>query len=573
MKILLKYFKGYYWPSFLGPLFKLMEALLELSIPMIVAYIIDQAIPSGQQGQVLVGIGWMFGLALLGLIFADSAQYLSAKAAVGFTKQMSQDLFDKILHLGAMDIQKQSPSSLINRATSDCLQVQTGLNMFFRLFLRSPFIVMGAFIMALSISPRVTWIFLGMIVTLFLAVGFVVRLSNPKFVAVRKKLDNLVLLARQQVKGVRVIRAFNRQEAEEGEFVEANQSLYQVNLQANNLSILSSPLTYFIVNLCLILILWQGGSWVNTGHIGQGALVALVNYLLSILVELVKLAMVVSTVIRTYTSANRITQVLTLEDEEVVFDYQFVQDKDNLIEAENLEFKFDEEAQPVLKDLSFTLEAGSFMGIIGSTGSGKSVLIDLLMKNYDQTGGILRYNDKRLKLGSRQDLRQDISLVPQKATLFKGTIKSNLLLANPEASDDQMWHALGVAQAASFVKEKGGLDSPVTAFGRNFSGGQRQRLTLARALLKPAEIYIFDDSTSALDYLTESEFQKALKTHYGHKTLVMVSQRTGSVKDANRILVLDEGQQVGFDQHEALLSSSSVYREIHESQEVKEVEG
>lgn len=573
MKILAKYFKGYYLPSFLGPLFKLIEALLELAIPMIVAYIIDQAIPSGQQSQVLVGIGWMFGLAFLGLIFADSAQYLSAKAAVGFTKQMSQDLFEKILNLSPKDILELSSSSLINRVTADCLQVQSGLNMFFRLFLRSPFIVIGAFLMAMNISSRVTWIFLGMIVALFLAVGLVIRLSNPKFIEVRDKLDHLVLLARQQVKGVRVIRAFGRQASEEDEFFNVNHSLYEVNLQANNLSILSSPFTYVIVNLSLIIILWQGGGWVDTGHIGQGALVALVNYLLSILVELVKLAMVVSTVIKTYTSANRISKVLALEDESSDFEYLPVENEANLIEAENLVFGFDRDAQPVLKNLNFSIEAGTFMGIIGSTGSGKSVLIDLLMKNYDPSGGVLKNNPHRMDLKSRKTLRKMMSLVPQKASLFKGTIRSNLLLANPQASDQEMWHALEVAQASAFVEEKGGLEASVTAFGRNFSGGQRQRLTLARALLKPAEIYIFDDSTSALDYLTETAFQKALKEHYGHKTLVMVSQRTGSVKDADRILVLEAGEQVGFDRHEMLLQTCSVYQEIHESQEVKEVEG
>lgn len=571
MNRLLKYFKGYYGPSILAPLFKLIEALLELAVPMIVASIIDQAIPSGQQGQVLAGIAWMFAFAFLGLVFADSAQYLSAKASVGFTKQMNQDLFAKIVNLDAREIQNQSSSSLVNRMTADSLQVQTGLNIFFRLFLRSPFIVFGAFVMALSISSRVTWIFLGMIVALFLAVGLVVRLSNPRFTLARERLDRLVLLARQQVKGVRVIRAFGRQADEEAEFVEANQSLYQTNLQANNVSVLSNPLTYTIVNLSLILILWQGGGWVDSGLLKQGELVALVNYLLSILVELVKLAMVVSTMIRTYTSTSRISQVLALEEEGAAFDFLPVEQEDNLIEAQNLSFAFDEKAEPVLSDLNFALRSGSFLGVIGSTGSGKSVLMSLLMKNYDPTGGRLRLNSHRLKVGSRKEWRQGLSLVSQRASLFKGTVRSNLLLANPQASDEEMWQALDVAQAASFVKEKEGLDTPVTTFGRNFSGGQRQRLTLARALLKPAEIYIFDDSTSALDYLTESEFQKALKTHYRHKTIVMVSQRTGSVKEADQILVLEEGQQVGYGRHEMLLETSEVYREIHESQEVKEV--
>lgn len=569
MRVLLKFFKGYRLPSVLGPLFKLIEALLELTVPLFVATIIDKAIPSQNQTLVLQQIGWLFLIAVLGLLFADTAQYFSAKAAVGFTRQMNQALFNKMMYLGQDQIDTQSPASLINRLSSDSLQVQSGINTFFRLFLRSPFIVIGSMLMAMSISARVTTIFLVMIISLFVVVGLLSRLSNPYFVKVRQNFDKLVQLARQQVQGIRVIRAFNRQADELDEFSQANQDLFNNNLRANNWATMSGPVTYVIVNTALIIILWQGGSWVHLGNIEQGQLVALVNYLLAILVELVKLAMVVATLTKTYNSAQRISQVFHLQEEGAELSLDQVGDGPALLEAKDLSFTYPLAKGPVLSNLNFSILPGEFIGLIGSTGSGKSSLIALFLQAYQISQGHLTYHTDYFHTQDKDSLRQSIAWVPQKARLFKGTVASNLRLANPNASEADMWRALDHAQASEFLREKEGLDTPVQAFGNNFSGGQRQRLTIARALVKPAQLYIFDDSTSALDYLTEAKFHQALRDHYQDKTILMVSQRTHSVQEADKILVLEAGQQMGWGRHQELLQTVEVYREIHESQRVR----
>lgn len=571
---LLKYFKGYRLAAVLGPLFKLVEALLELVVPMIVAVIIDQAIPSGQRDHVLTLISWMFAIAVLGLVFANSAQYFSAKAAVGFTRKVNEAVFHKILSLDQTHVDQASPASLINRVTSDSLQVQTGVNIFFRLFLRSPFIVAGSLVMACLISIRVTAIFSLMILALFIVVAWVARSTTPLFQKVREGIDHLVLLARQDVQGMRVIRAFNQEDRERQVFKAANDGLYQDNLSANNLSVLSGPLTYFIVNLSLIMILWQGGGWVNQGLIQQGQLVALVNYLLAILVELVKLAMVVATLNKSLTSANRISQVLALEGEALYLHQNQEADQGNsqdLLTVKDLSFYYPGSSAPALENINFSIKPGQFIGIIGSTGAGKSALIDLILQNFDYQEGCLQYSNHHFDLSSKETLRQAIAWVPQKPALFRGTVASNLRLANPQASEDEMWQALKWAQAADFVAQKQGLETVVESFGRNFSGGQRQRLTLARALVKNAQLYIFDDSTSALDYLTESAFQAAIGQHLKDKTILMVSQRTHSVKEADNILVLEAGKQLAFNRHDWLLDHNAIYRQIHESQTLKEV--
>lgn len=571
MKRLLQYFKGYQKESILGPVFKLCEALLELTVPMIVARVIDEAIPSGETSQVLRYIFLMIVVGLVGFILAITAQYYSAKAAVGFTRQLNNDLFKKIMALPQAEVDKNSPASLVNRMTSDTFQMQTGVNIFFRLFLRSPFIVIGSLVMAMQIESRVALIFTTMIILLFVVVGGILKLTSPMFTNVRKRLDHLVQLTRQQVKGMRVIRAFRQEAREIEEFKSTNQHLNHEQLKAANGSVLTNPLTYVIVNICLVLIIWQGSQWVNVGSLTQGGLVALVNYLLQILVELIKLTMVISTMNKAMTSAKRVVEVFNLEDEATTFEQNAVTNPQSLYEFNQVQFYYPNTQAPALEQLNFTINKGDFFGIIGSTGSGKSTLIELLTKNYDPTVGQISVNSQLLKTDTRSELRESIALVPQLATLFKGTVRSNLLLANPDASEEAMWQALKVAQADGFIKEKNGLDTKVEAFGRNFSGGQRQRLTLARALVKEAEIYIFDDSTSALDYLTEANFQKALQEHFADKTIIMISQRPHSVLKANQILVLNEGKQIGLGTHAQLLVECPIYREIDQSQKVAEV--
>lgn len=572
MKRLIQYFKGYVKESVLGPLFKLCEALLELIVPMLVAAVIDTAIPSKDHSLLLFYIFAMVVVGIIGFTLSLSAQYFSAKAAVGFTKQLNEALFKKIIYLPQSTVDKMSPASLINRVTSDTFQIQTGINIFFRLFLRSPFIVLGSLMLAVQIDVSMTMIFMLMIILLFLSVFGVLKVTTPMFADVRKKLDRLVQHTREQMKGIRVIRAFRQEEREINEFSSINDQINQQQLKVLNISILTNPLTYIIVNSALILVIWQGGKLVNIGNITQGELVALVNYLLAILVELIKLTMVITVINKSFTSAKRVVEVLNMEEEDIQFEGARILDSTILYQFNNTELQYPNTQVPALRALNFSIKKGEFIGIIGGTGSGKSTLIELITKSYDPTGGEIMINQRMLRTNTRQEVRNLISLVPQTVSLFKGTIRSNLLFANPHASEKDMWHALKVAQAEEFVREKEGLDTIVTAFGRNFSGGQRQRLTIARALIKPAEIYIFDDSTSALDYLTEANFQKDLKAYYGDKTIIMISQRTHSVKAADNILVLNEGQQIDFNTHEVLLENCLIYQEIHQSQQVVEVE-
>ncbi|MBS4455252.1 ABC transporter ATP-binding protein [Tuanshanicoccus lijuaniae] len=571
MKSLTVFFKGYYKESILGPLFKLFEALLELMIPMIVARVIDTALVSQNTSLIIRYIILMLVIGLVGFSFSITAQYFSAKAAVGYTRQLNERLFEKILALPQSAIDTTSPASLVNRLTNDTLQIQSGLNIFFRLFLRSPFIVLGSLVMAVRLEPRVTAVFSGMIILLFIIVGGILYGTAPLFVKVRQTLDRLVQQTRQQMKGIRVIRAFRQEQREIDEFQETNNRLYRQTLFVTNINLLTNPLTYVVVNGALILVLWQGGHWIHEGAIQQGSIVALVNYLLQILVELVKLTMVVTMLNKSYASAKRVVDVLDKADEMEQFDNGTMSDPVALYQFNHVQFTYPNGQSPALHQLDFSIRVGEFFGIIGSTGAGKSAVLELITKTYDATKGSIAINPQLVDVASRKRVRQSISLVPQSATLFQGTVRSNLQMAYPDASEAMMWQALEVAQAADFIRKKRGLDTPVTAFGRNFSGGQRQRLTIARALVKPAQVYVFDDSTSALDYLTEAKFQQALKQYYGAKTIIMISQRTHSVESADQILVLDEGKQVGLGTHQSLLKDCSVYQEIHQSQQVKEV--
>lgn len=569
MKFLSRYFKDYIKESILGPVFKLLEACFELLVPLIIAYIVDTIIPNGSQGNLVAMLFLLVGLACIGIIVSLIAQYYSAKAAVGVTKELTNDLYQKVLSLPKSSRDILSSSSLLTRLTSDTLQIQTGINTFLRLFLRAPIVVFGSLIMAFYISPSLSAYFLGMIILLIFIVTVISVMTSRIYQSMRKELDGLVGQVRETVTGWRVIRAFGQREREIKAFQGINQIYKKQQLQAGFWSSLLSPLTFLVVNGTLLILIWQGNIAISHNLLEQGMLVALINYLLQILVELVKMIMVVSTLNQTYISAQRIQEVFdqTSEDVESSLPKVVSEDKEIIFSVRHLSFSYPKSAEESLSDIAFDLRKGQFMGIIGGTGSGKSTLVDLLQALYSvPTNQLSLFIDGK----SPKDLkewRQRISIVPQQAQLFAGTIRSNLSLGLEEISDSDLWSALEIAQAKSFIEDKGGLDSPVEAFGKNFSGGQRQRLTIARAILQKAPILILDDATSALDYLTESRLLVAIRQELPGQNLIMVSQRTNSLRTADQILVLEQGRQVGLGPHEDLLRSSAIYQEIHQSQQ------
>ncbi|AXY24843.1 multidrug ABC transporter ATP-binding protein [Suicoccus acidiformans] len=573
MKRLWQYFEGYRFQSVLGPLFKLTEAIMELFVPIFVARIIDEAIPTGDIMQVLPNIAWMFGIALAGLLFAITAQYFAARAAVGFTRNLSVDLFEKVTKLGRGTRDTLSDASLLTRLTSDTFQVQSGLNTFFRLFMRSPFIVFGSLIMAMQIDLSMTGIFLEMIILLMAIVMGLIYIANPVIAKIRTAFDRLTVLTREQMQGLRVIRAFRQESREVGAFGEQNADLTEQQVKVGDINAWMNPLTYVTVNVALILVIWRGGWNIQVGSLTQGELLALVNYLLSILTELVKLATTIMNMNRSWASAKRLVGILALPDETLSFvnEPNTFDTPDIAFAFEDVTFQYPDAEAPSLEEIAFAVKQGSFFGIIGSTGSGKSTLLKLVTKSFDPSEGHVHFNDQYMDTTSRLALREDISVVPGQVSLFKGTIRSNLAMGKMDATDAEMWQALADAQAKDFVEAlPEGLDAPVAAFGRNFSGGQRQRLTIARALIKPAKLLIFDDSTSALDYVTEANFQQVLHEKYPEKTILMISQRTHSLKRADQILVLEAGRQVGLGTHAELLADNQVYQEIYASQHVEE---
>ncbi|HEM4188806.1 ABC transporter ATP-binding protein [Streptococcus suis] len=569
MKFLSRYFKDYIKESILGPVFKLLEACFELLGPLIIAYIVDTIIPNGSQGNLVAMLFLLVGIACIGIIVSLIAQYYSAKAAVGVTKELTNDLYQKVLSLPKSSRDILSSSSLLTRLTSDTLQIQTGINTFLRLFLRAPIVVFGSLIMAFYISPSLSAYFLGMIILLIFIVTVISVMTSRIYQSMRKELDDLVGQVRETVTGWRVIRAFGQREREIKTFQGINQGYKKQQLQAGFWSSLLSPLTFLVVNGTLILLIWQGNSAISDNRLEQGMLVALINYLLQILVELVKMIMVVSTLNQTYISAQRIQEVFdqTSEDVESSLPKVVSEDKEIIFSVLHLSFSYPKSAEESLSDIAFDLRKGQFMGIIGGTGSGKSTLVDLLQALYSVPTNQLSLFIDGKSPKNLKEWRQQIAIVPQQAQLFAGTIRSNLSLGLEEISDSDLWSALKIAQAKSFIEDKGGLDSPVEAFGKNFSGGQRQRLTIARAILQKAPILILDDATSALDYLTESRLLVAIRQELPGQNLIMVSQRTNSLRTADQILVLEQGRQVGLGRHEDLLRSSAIYQEIHQSQQ------
>ena len=574
MKDLLKYFRNYKKETILGPFFKLLEATFELLVPLLIAHLVDQLIPRQDQGGIFGLVGLLFVFAGFGVLVAITAQYYSSKAAVGYTKELTNDLYEKILSLSKEQRDRLTTSSLVTRLTSDTYQIQTGINLFLRLFLRAPIVVFGSIFMAFTISPQLTLWFIGMVALLTLIIVLMSRLVNPLYARIRKITDRMVTITRQQLQGMRVIRAFGQASHEEAEFNEVNQDYTKWQLVVSKWSSLISPLTFLVVNGTLICILWQGQASIQMGTLSQGMLVALVNYLLQILTDLLKLAMLVTSLNQSYIAAGRIVQVFEEKSEELdqELDDVSVSDPQLALQIQDLVFTYPLAAKPSLEGIHLSLNKGQTLGIIGGTGAGKSTLVQLLGHLYEASKGSLTIFKDGENPKTLRQWRDWVAVVPQKAELFKGSIRSNLTLGlNEEQNEEQLWWALGVAQAADFVREKeGGLEAPVEAFGRNFSGGQRQRLTIARAVLRQAPFLVLDDSTSALDYLTEARLLQALKEELTETSLILISQRTNSLRSAEQILILDKGRQVGLGSHEDLVATNPLYQEIHFSQQKRE---
>ena len=574
MKALLVYFRGYVKDSILGPVFKLIEACFELLVPLVIAGIVDTTIPNKDQNHLFMMIFLLFGLAFVGVVVAVSAQYFSSRAAVGYAQGLTNNLYAKIMRLSKEKRDEIGTSSLVTRLTGDTFQIQTGINQFLRLFLRAPIIVTGAIIMAFRISPRLTLWFLGMVLVLTLIIVVASRIVNPLYAKIRVINESIVTSTRQQLEGMRVIRAFGQSERELDNFTTVNKDLKTWQLKTGVIASLISPLTFLVVNMTLIAILWQGNLQIQGELLTQGMLIALVNYLLQILTQLLKLAMMLTNLNQSFISAKRVETIFNLEDEDIKAPLTIKKaDQEALVLAiDQMSFTYPTASQPSLQGINLRLTEGESLGIIGGTGSGKSTLVNLIMNLYQPQLGSLTIFNNQASPKNLKAWRSWVAYVPQKAELFRGTIRSNLTLGlKHEPSDQELWHALDMAQAADFVRDKElGLDEPVESFGRNFSGGQRQRLTIARALMRPAPFLILDDSTSALDYLTESRLLAAIRENLTSTSLIIISQRTNSLKAVDQILVLDKGHQLGLGNHEELLATNKLYQDIHYSQHQKE---
>ena len=572
MKRLLKYLSDYKKESVLSPLFKLLEALLDLLVPVVVAAIIDIGINGGGGGAVAVRYTLLLVLlAAVGLAASVTAQFFAAKAAVGFAKQVRGALFRKIDTFSYSDIDTLGAPTLLTRMTNDINQLQNGVNMVLRLFLRSPFIVFGAMIMAFTIDAKAALIFAAVIPVLAAVVFAIILITIPKYRQVQEGVDGVLATTRENLNGTRVIRAFGIEQSEIDTFDRKNRALTKIQLFAGRISALLNPVTYVILNAAIIALIYVGALRVDAGLLTQGAVIALYNYMSQVLVELVKLANLIITTTKALASANRVADMLDRPaSTEILPEHRAETDSKVLFDHVTLTYHGAGEAS--LEDISFSAEAGQTIGIIGGTGSGKTSLVNLIPAFYRATGGAVYVDGLDACSYPPEALREKIGIVPQKAVLFRGSIRSNLLWGCPEASDETLTAALKAAQALDFVMEKGGLDAPVSEGGKNFSGGQRQRLTIARALVRRPEILILDDSASALDYATDAALRRALRELPFHPTVFIVSQRTASVHSADRIVVLDDGRAVGIGTHEELLRTCGVYREIYESQYKKEAQ-
>jgi len=569
MKHLYPYLRRFRKESILAPLFKMLEATFDLLVPMVVADIIKVGIAGGDTTYIWTRCGLLVLMALIGLLCSFTAQYFAARAAIGTSTGLRHELMAHIQSLSFSELDTLGVSTLITRMTSDVNQVQNGLNMFLRLFLRSPFIVAGAMIAAFTIDTQIALIFLAAIPVLAVIVFGIMRITSPMYKTVQSRLDAVTGATRENLSGVRVVRAFGREDAEEENFVQQNGSLNAMQLKVGRIAALMNPLTYVVVNLGIIGILYFGANKIGSGALLSGDVVALVNYMSQILVELVKLANLVVLLTRAIASMGRVSQVLDTPSTMAFPEKPVSADaaSDVAVAFDHVSLRYQGAGAESLSDVTFTAKNGQTIGVIGGTGSGKTTLVSLIPRFYDATKGQVTLLGQPITAYSKEELNRHVAVVMQKAQLFKGTIRSNLLWGNENATDEELWHALSIAQSEDFVRQKPGkLDDPVEQGGRNLSGGQRQRLTIARALVGHPDILILDDSASALDYATDAALRKALRTLPAETTLFIVSQRTSSLRHADQIIVLDDGHVVGIGTHDTLMQTCEVYREIHESQ-------
>lgn len=573
MKQILKYLKEYKKECICAPLFKLLEASFELIVPLVMAAIIDNGITASDKPYIWKMGGVLVLLAAVGLVSSVTAQYFAAKAAVGFSTKLRHILFEKIELLSFSKMDTVGTSTLITRMTSDINQVQSGVNLVLRLFLRSPFIVFGAMAMAFTVNVRAAMVFVVTIPLLSIVVFSVMAASLPLYKKVQSSLDTVLSHTRENLEGTRVIRAFNKQNDEIDSFNRDNEFLTNMQQVVGRISALTNPLTFIIINIATIAVIVSGGKQVYAGILTQGEVVALVNYMSQILVELIKLANLIVQVTKAVACGNRIADVLSIPSKLPEKNPKLIGAKDGApeVEFDHVCMTYEGAADETLTDISFTVQKGQTIGIIGGTGSGKSSLVNLIPRFYDATKGTIRIQGNDINDYDAVQLRDKIGVVMQKAVLFAGTIADNLRWGKNDATEEEMWKALDIAQATEVVKGKeGGLDYMIEQGGKNLSGGQKQRLTIARAVVKDPDILILDDSASALDFATDASLRAALKGMHGDKTIFIVSQRTSSIQFADNIIVLDDGQMVGFGPHEELLETCETYKEIYDSQFKKE---
>lgn len=570
MKKLLKYMKGYEKECILGPLFKLMEASFELCVPLVVAGIVDVGIGNSDQGYILKMCGLLVLLGAVGFISSVVAQYFAAKAAVGFAVRLRNALMHHVLGLSYTDVDALGTGALITRMTSDINQVQNGVNLTLRLLLRSPFVVFGAMIMAFTIDFQSALVFAGVIPLLCVIVFGIMLVTMPLYRRVQARLEDVTSATRQNFSGVRVLRAFNKEESQVQEFTKKTEELNRVQIFAGRISALLNPITFVVINVGIILLVHQGALKVHQGLLTQGMVIALYNYMSQILVELIKMANLIINMTKAAACGSRVEKVLEIQPsgkgtagEEMPLDGK--------VSFDHVTFTYAGSSEPSLENVTFTAQPGQMVGIIGGTGSGKTTLVNLIPGFYTCQKGTVALDDRNVETLSHVGISRQIGLVPQKSVLFRGTIRENLQWRNPEASDEDMKKALEIAQALEVVEGKGGLDAPVEQAGLNFSGGQRQRLAIARALVGSPRILILDDSASALDFATDARLRQAIRNMPNAPTTFVVSQRAASVRYADLILVLEDGQVVGQGTHEELLEGCQVYQEIYYSQFPEEV--
>ncbi len=565
MKELLKYLRHYVKESILAPLFKMLEASFELFVPLVMAAIIDTGIKNSDKPYIFKMAMVLVGLAVVGFISALTAQYFAAKAAVGFGKELRSDLYRHINTLSYSEIDKIGTSTLITRLTADVNQMQTAVNLFLRLFLRSPFIVIGAVVMAFTVDPKTAIIFAVSIPLLAAVVFGIMFYSVPIYKKVQNRLDSVMRITRENLSGVRVIRAFNHEQKEIEEFDKCSEELKDMQLYGGRISAYLNPITYVIVNISIVLIIYVGGLRVDTGRLTQGEVISLINYMSQVLVELIKLSNLIINLTKSVACGNRINDVFKIKPS-INNGSGIKSEEETAVEFDNVSATYAGSKEKSLDSLSLRVPRGSTVGIIGATGSGKTTLVNLIPRFYDVSAGSLKINGTDVRSYNVDELRRLVGVVPQKAALVSGTVRDNIKWGKPDATDEEITDALKTAQALDFVNEKDGLDSKILQGGKNLSGGQIQRLTIARALVRMPEILILDDSSSALDFATDAALRRAIKSDTDNMTVFIVSQRFSTIKNADMIIVLDDGRVCGIGKHDELFEGCPEYREICESQ-------